>query len=99
VLTLFYAVGLWNMYFDALIYINSQSKYPLQLVLRNIMTSAQYQSQMVEATGQVSDAEMMAITEALKYATIVCASLPVLALYPFIQKHFTRGIMIGSLKG
>lgn len=97
---LFYAVGLWNMYFDALIYLNDSAKYPLQLVLRNIMTSAQVQSQMVEATGTVSNSsEMLALTESLKYATIVCASVPVLLLYPFIQKHFTRGIMIGTVKG
>jgi putative aldouronate transport system permease protein len=99
VLTLFYAVGLWNMYFDALIYINTASKYPLQLVLRSIMTSARVQSQMVQATGAVQSTEMLALTESLKYTTIVCASLPVLALYPFIQKHFTRGVMIGTLKG
>jgi putative aldouronate transport system permease protein len=99
VLTLFYAVGLWNMYFDALIYINTSTKYPLQLVLRNIMTSARVQSQMVQATGVVQSTEMLALTESLKYTTIVCASVPVLALYPFIQKHFTKGVMIGTLKG
>ena len=97
---LFYAVGLWNMYFDALIYLNDSAKYPLQMVLRNIMTSAQVQSQVVEATGSVSNtSEMLALTESLKYATIVCASVPVLLLYPFIQKHFSRGIMIGTVKG
>lgn len=99
VLTLFYAVSLWNMYFDALIYINTATRYPLQLVLRNIMTSARIQSSIVQATGVVQSSDMMAITEALKYATIVCASVPVLILYPFIQKHFTRGVMIGTLKG
>lgn len=99
VMVLFNAVWLWNMYFDALIYLNTSSKYPLQMVLRNIMTSAQVQSAMVEATGKVASTEMLALTEALKYTTIVCASVPVLALYPFIQKHFTKGIMIGTLKG
>ncbi|MDR2657967.1 MAG: carbohydrate ABC transporter permease [Oscillospiraceae bacterium] len=99
VMVLFNAISLWNVYFDALIYLNTSSKYPLQMVLRNIMMSAQVQSAMVEATGKVASAEMLALTEALKYTTIVCASLPVLALYPFIQKHFTKGIMIGTLKG
>jgi ABC-type glycerol-3-phosphate transport system permease component len=99
VISLLNAVALWNMYFDALIYLNSAAKYPLQMVLRNIMTSAQMQSAMVEASGKVASTEMLALTEALKYTTIVCASVPVLALYPFIQKHFTKGIMIGSLKG
>ncbi|MDR1262345.1 MAG: carbohydrate ABC transporter permease [Oscillospiraceae bacterium] len=99
VMVLLNAISLWNVYFDALIYLNTSSKYPLQMVLRNIMMSAQVQSAMVEATGKVASAEMLALTEALKYTTIVCASLPVLALYPFIQKHFTKGIMIGTLKG
>lgn len=99
ILVLFYAVGIWNMYFDALLYINTPDKYPLQLVLRNIMTSAQSQNDMVKATGVVQSTDMLAITEALKYATIVCASVPVLAMYPFIQKHFTKGVMIGTLKG
>ncbi len=100
IMALFYAVGLWNVYFDALIYLNSSDKYPLQMVLRNIMSNAQIQSQMVESTGStVKNTEMMALTEALKYATIVCASVPMLILYPFIQKHFTKGLMIGSIKG
>lgn len=99
ILVLFYAVGIWNMYFDALLYINTPDKYPLQLVLRNIMTSVQSQNDMVKATGVVQSTDLLAITEALKYATIVCASVPVLALYPFIQKHFTKGVMIGTLKG
>jgi ABC-type glycerol-3-phosphate transport system permease component len=99
VMVLFNAVGLWNLYFDALIYLSSSDKYPLQLVLRNIMTSAQVQSQMVEATGVVGSNQMLALTEALKYTTIVCASIPVLILYPFIQKHFQKGVMMGTLKG
>lgn len=99
VLVLFYAVGLWNVYFDAMIYLNSSELYPLQVVLRNIMTSASTQSKMVEATGAVQSTDMLAITEALKYATIVAASVPVLLLYPFVQKHFVKGVMIGTLKG
>lgn len=99
VMALFYAVGLWNMYFDAVLYLNSYDKYPLQVVLRNIMNNAQVQASMVQATGQVTNTDSLAITESLKYTTIVCASVPMLLLYPFVQKYFTRGIMIGSLKG
>ena len=99
VMTLLYAVGLWNLYFDAILYLNSSDKYPLQVVLRNIMTSAQMQSSMVEATGAVQSGEMLAITESLKYTSIVCASVPMLLLYPLIQKHFSKGMMIGSIKG
>lgn len=99
VMVLFFAVYIWNLYFEPLIYLDSSAKYPLQLVLRNIMTSAQAQSSMVQATGQVQNTDMLAMTESLKYATIVCASIPVLLLYPFIQKHFTKGIMLGTVKG
>lgn len=99
VMVLFFAVYIWNLYFEPLIYLDSSSKYPLQMVLRNIMTSAQVQGSMVQATGQVQNTDMLAMTESLKYATIVCASIPVLLLYPFIQKHFTKGIMIGTVKG
>lgn len=99
VMALFYAVGLWNMYFDAVLYLNSYDKYPLQVILRNIMNNAQIQANMVEATGRLSNTDSLAITESLKYTTIVCASVPMLLLYPFVQKYFTKGIMIGSLKG
>lgn len=99
VMVLFFAVYIWNCYFEALIYINSKDKYPLTMVLRSIMTSAQMQSQMIQATGQVRSQDMLGLTESLKYATIVCASLPVLALYPIIQKHFTKGLMLGTVKG
>ncbi|MGB8454155.1 MAG: carbohydrate ABC transporter permease [Anaerocolumna sp.] len=99
VMALFYAVGLWNMYFDAVLYLNSYDKYPLQVVLRNIMNNAQVQAAMVQATGRMTDTDSLAITESLKYTTIVCASVPMLILYPFVQKYFTKGVMIGSLKG
>jgi ABC-type glycerol-3-phosphate transport system permease component len=99
VLALFYAIGLWNMYFDAVLYLNTNDHYPLQVILRNIMNNAQVQADMVEATGKMADADALAITESLKYTTIVCATVPMLLLYPFIQKYFTKGVMIGSVKG
>lgn len=97
VLTLFYAVGHWNQYFQALIYLRSESLYPLQLILRDILIQNE-----VDPTMLVDVETMVArdgLREQLKYALIVVASVPVLAIYPFVQKHFVKGVMIGSLKG
>lgn len=99
VMALFYAVSLWNLYFDAVLYLNTYDKYPLQVILRNIMNNARIQATMVQATGKMTNADSLAITESLKYTTIVCASVPMLIIYPFVQKYFTKGVMIGSLKG
>ena len=99
VLSLFYAVGLWNMYFDAVLYLNSYDQYPLQVILKEIMTNATTQAAMVKATGQIASAETLAMTESLKYSTILCACVPMLAIYPFVQKYFAKGLLIGSLKG
>ena len=98
VLVLYYAVGHWNTYFSALIYLNTETKFPLQLVLRTILTNAQ---QLQEMADSISDADSarLALVEVMKYAIIVFGSLPVLMLYPFVQKYFVKGVMIGSLKG
>ena len=97
VMVLFYAVGIWNAYFDSLLYLSTQSKFPLQLVLRNLLRSSEMQTQMLGTMGDQSVA--MSQAEVLKYAVIVFSSLPMLMLYPFIQKHFVKGIMVGSVKG
>jgi putative aldouronate transport system permease protein len=103
VMTLFYAVDRWNDFFTALIYISDSRFYPLQLVLRNIIIQSQMALQTLEATA--SDEEVLGLTrkaymaEAMKYALIFIASAPMLIAYPFVQKHFVKGIMIGSLKG
>ena len=99
ILTLFYAVGIWNGYFDALIYLQTQSKFPLQLVLRNIMTSTILQASMTDTAAARQNSAQLAMIEVMKYAVIILSSLPLLILYPFIQKHFVRGIMIGAVKG
>jgi putative aldouronate transport system permease protein len=94
---LFYAVGHWNSYFDALIYLTDDSLFPLQLVLREILVKNQTNLRM---TGDV--ANMMArenLADLLKYALIVVATVPLLLVYPFVQKHFVKGALIGSLKG
>lgn len=97
VLVLFYAVGHWNSYFEAFIYLNSETKLPLQVVLRNIMANAKMIEEMANAT--VEQSQRLALVEVLKYAVIVFGSLPVILLYPFVQKHFVKGVMIGSVKG
>ena len=97
VLMLYQFVGQWNSYFDAMIYLDDASLQPLQLVIRSILI------QNTPATGMIADiqstAEMAKIAELLKYSTIVISSLPLLIMYPFFQKYFDKGIMIGSVKG
>jgi putative aldouronate transport system permease protein len=97
VMTLFYAVGHWNSYFSALLYITDKSLYPLQLVLRNILLMNNPLSSMMNTIADSS--QLFRMVEMLKYALIVVSSVPVLVMYPFIQKHFVQGVMIGSLKG
>lgn len=97
VLMLYQFVGQWNSYFDAMIYLDDASLQPLQLVIRSILI------QNTPATGMIADiqsiAEMSKIAELLKYSTIVISSLPLLIMYPFFQKYFDKGIMVGSVKG
>jgi putative aldouronate transport system permease protein len=96
VMSLMYAVGFWNSYFDALIYLKDPNLYPLQLVLRSIIVlNTQDLSMMNDAS---KFAERQGLAELLKYSLIVVASLPVLIIYPFVQKHFVKGVLIGSLK-
>lgn len=98
VLTLYYAVAHWNSYFDPYIYLNSEEKFTLQVVLRNIMSTAKALQEMTD-TISTDQSQRAALIEVLKYAIIVFGSLPVILLYPFVQKHFVKGGMIGSLKG
>ena len=97
VIALWYAVGHWNSYFWALIFLKSARLYPLQIILRNILIMNQVSADMLMDV-DLTDA-MQGMVELLKYSLIVVASLPVLALYPFVQKYFVKGIMIGSIKG
>ena len=90
-------VGMWNSYFDAMIYLNSASKQPLQLVLRAILIQNQPESGMI--SDMQSTAQRAQLAELLKYATIIISSLPLLVMYPFFQKYFDAGIMAGSVKG
>lgn len=97
VMALFHIVGFWNGFFDALIYMNHESKYPLQLVLRNILVQNQVNSNMM--IDIESYAAKLRVTEQIKYGVIIVASLPLLIMYPFLQRHFVKGVLIGSIKG
>ena len=90
-------VGMWNSYFDAMIYLNSASKQPLQLVLRAILIQSQPEPGMV--SDMQSAAARAQLAELLKYATIIISSLPLMIMYPFFQKYFDNGIMAGAVKG
>jgi putative aldouronate transport system permease protein len=90
--TLFYAVGHWNSFFRAMIYLRTRTKFPLQLILREILV----ESSKWDLTGVYEDVQ--AVSETVKYALIVVSTLPILCLYPYLQKYFVKGIMVGSLK-
>ncbi len=98
VLSLWVVVGLWNSYFGPMIYLNSQEKYPLQLVLRRILLLSQ-----VNLNQSNIDPETIRknqyLGEMLKYGTIIISTLPLMIVYPFVQKYFVKGVMIGSVKG
>lgn len=94
-ITLFYAVGHWNSYFNALIYLNDPNLFPIQIFLRDIVIG----SQSTAAVDTVTSVNSSIMTESLKYTTIMIVSIPIILVYPFIQRHFVNGIMIGSVKG
>ncbi len=97
VLALWQFVGMWNSYFDAMIYLDDTAKQPLQVVLRAILIQNKPESGMI--SDMQSTAERAQLAELLKYATIIVSSLPLLVMYPFFQKYFDSGIMVGSVKG
>ncbi len=97
VMTLMYAVGHWNAYFDALIYLRSENLFPLQYVLRNMLILNAADPEMLANTAQ--KLRDQGFEQVLKYALIVVACVPVMIMYPFVQKHFVKGVMVGSLKG
>lgn len=101
VLALFYGVAHWNAFFDALIYISSRKLYPLQLVLREILIQNQMKAQMMQniMEGDELINIQVKIASLVKYSVIIVSSLPVLVAYPFLQKYFTKGVMLGAVKG
>lgn len=97
VIGLYYAVGHWNAYFNAMIYINTRKLYPLQLILREILIQSSVSTDDLVAA-ETEDTYYL-LAEQLKYALVIVSSLPVLMIYPFIQKYFVKGALIGSVKG
>ena len=94
VITLYYAVAYWNSWFPAMIYLRKKSMYPLQLILRTILVQ--------DETSAMSSGTMEALalsSDSVKYATIVVATVPILLVYPFLQKYFVKGVMVGAVKG
>jgi putative aldouronate transport system permease protein len=94
VITLFYAVAHWNAWFDAMLFLRHRDWYPLQLVLREILIS----NSTATMTSGATAGDVMPLGETIKYATIVVATIPVLCIYPFLQKYFVKGVMIGAIK-
>jgi len=92
--SLFYAVGHWNSYFNSILYINDMHKWPVQVWLRQIV---------ILSAGGFTDSdnasELVVPPETIKYAVIVTATVPILLVYPFLQKHFAKGVLLGSVKG
>ncbi len=101
IMVLYYGIGHWNNYFSALLYMKTEDKYPLQLVLRSILISNEANLSMAVTTPEMQAAlqEQQALVDLMKYSLIIVSSIPVMILYPFIQKHFVKGVMIGSVKG
>lgn len=95
VLVLYYAVGHWNAWFGASIYLQSSEKYPLQLVMRNLLKATSAQA-MMEGVGMD---EASQVADLIKYALIVVTTAPIMVVYPFLQKYFVKGVMIGAIKG
>lgn len=94
VMILFYSVAHWNAFFSAMIYLRSRELYPLQIVLREILVT----SNVEYMTAGIASGDVMPIGETIKYATIVVATLPILCIYPFLQRYFVKGVMIGAIK-
>ncbi|ANY76321.1 sugar ABC transporter permease [Paenibacillus ihbetae] len=97
VMTLFYSVAHWNSFFSALIYLTERDKYPLQLFLREILIQSNMQD-MIQ-TSEESLAKTIMEAESIKYALVIVANLPILMLYPFLQRYFVKGMVIGAIKG
>jgi len=95
VMVLFYGVSYWNSWFNAVLFIRKRSLYPLQLILREILIINSQEGM----TGNVALADKNAVAESIKYATIVVATVPILLIYPYLQRYFVKGVMVGSVKG
>jgi len=98
VMALYYGVGHWNSYFDALIYLQDMNKYPLQMFLRDILIQNKVDLNMMGLDTTQAEAKQK-LAQTIKYGVMIVASVPVLCFYPFVQKYFVKGVMIGAIKG
>ncbi|MCM0647736.1 carbohydrate ABC transporter permease [Clostridium swellfunianum] len=98
VIALFYAVGQWNSWFNAMIFLRDRSKYPLQLILREILISNETREMMNLPKGSAQFIKADAYKTLIKYSTVIVSTIPILCAYPFLQKYFVKGVMIGSIK-
>ena len=94
IMILFYGVSNWNAWFNAMVFLRNRSLYPLQLFLREILVLSDTSSM---TTGMLTDREMMG--ETIKYATIIVTTIPIVCIYPFLQKYFVKGMLVGAVKG
>lgn len=99
VMAMFYGVGRWNAYFDALIYLQDRAKYPLQIILREILVQGQFGQDMNQIIAGSAESELLMLKMTLKYSVVIVSSLPVLLFYPVVAKYFEKGILVGSIKG
>ena len=99
VMALYFGVARWNSYFGEMIFFRDRSKYPLQLYLREILIVAQFSEENTSNADAITMAEQVRISAIIKFATMIVATVPLIAVYPFIQRYFVKGVMIGSIKG
>jgi putative aldouronate transport system permease protein len=92
---LFYSVGIWNQYFSAVLYINEPTKWPVQVLLRQVVILSQGA---IGDSGEIAD-DAVVFSQGIKMAVIVISTIPILLVYPFLQKHFAKGVLLGSIKG
>ncbi len=97
VIALYNAVGRWNDYYTALVYLHNEDMYPLQLVLREILDSVTAKS--TDITNNLDMTDQVKLAQSLKYSSIIVATIPIMLIYPFVQKYFVKGVMIGAVKG
>ena len=98
VIALFYGVAMWNSWFSAAIYLDKRDLFPLQLYLREVLINSSTDAMMTGSAGSAAT-DRVAVSETIKYATIIVSTLPILFAYPFLQKYFVKGVMVGAIKG
>ena len=101
VMILFYSVGHWNAWFNAMIFMRKREKYPLQLILREILVQTQLKSEMLQNLSMQEESMdvTMKLASLIRYSVIIVSTIPVMVAYPFLQRYFTKGVMLGAIKG